>query len=110
LNLLRINKNSILEKNILSQIHEINIKGFSSKDISLCHGHMGNLDLLLEAKEFFSLYYQRACQLVELIKKNKSNPKFLANPGLMTGAAGMVYELLRIAYPDDIPSVLTLGI
>lgn len=114
LDLLKIDKNKYLEKNIISQINEINTKGFSSKSICLCHGHMGNLDVLLEASkynnQFFPLYYQRANQLTELIKKTKSNPLFLATPGLMTGTAGVAYELLRIAHPYSIPSVLMLGI
>ena len=30
-------------------------------------------------------------------------------PGLMTGQAGIVYELLRIVYPDKVPSILSLN-
>ena len=29
-------------------------------------------------------------------------------PGLMTGAAGIAYQLMRLAYPSKVPSVLLL--
>jgi len=36
-------------------------------------------------------------------------PKFVETPGLMVGIAGIGYELLRLAEPELVPSVLTLA-
>jgi lantibiotic modifying enzyme len=35
-------------------------------------------------------------------------PIALDCPGLMTGHAGIIYGLLRTAFPNDVPSVLVL--
>jgi type 2 lantibiotic biosynthesis protein LanM len=82
---------------------------------SLCHGDLGNLDLLLEAS--------RVLGDVELAARTKSVagsilasieergwlcgvPLGVEVPGLMTGLAGIGYELLRLAEPIRVPSVL----
>jgi type 2 lantibiotic biosynthesis protein LanM len=81
----------------------------------LCCGNMGSIDFLLTAGQ--DLYQP---ELVEVAKKraaivmirakqrgyyNYSLPlKF--HPGLFTGSSGIGYELLRLAYPDQLPSVL----
>jgi lantibiotic modifying enzyme len=37
------------------------------------------------------------------------NPVRIESPGLMTGLAGIGYQLLRLAEPDRVPSVLVLA-
>lgn len=100
------------KKTIDTDIDIINKNGFSVPSINLCHGRMGNLELLLEASlynsKFSKMYYERALQLIEAIDHLKSTPEFLTTPGLMTGATGIAYQLLRVAYPEVVPSVLLL--
>ena len=91
--------------------------GFGSNH-SLCHGDMGNLDLLLEAsnctdtaelkvsmnhriRDTFDAITSCGYQCGNILKAE--------SPGLMTGIAGIGYELLRLAEPTKVPSVLTLS-
>ena len=89
-------------------------------DDCLCHGNMGDIDFLLLCKK-----YVPEIQIDTLIEdklKNifsykkyygdfrvKSLPELKA-VGLFTGLCGIGYELLRVAFPDEVPSVLTLDI
>ena len=108
------------EKSIHSHTHQILSKGFSSKTLNLCHGQAGNLDFLIETAMTFktnskyqTAYQEHASYLVNMVDYYyKSTPleKFLANPGLMVGVSGLVYQLLRIAFPEDVPSLLLLKI
>jgi type 2 lantibiotic biosynthesis protein LanM len=84
---------------------------------SLCHGDLGNIELLWQAGQIFndSRWHAEASQLggmiVESIAGNEAlcgTPMRVATPGLMTGLAGIGYGLLRLAEPQRIPSVLTL--
>jgi type 2 lantibiotic biosynthesis protein LanM len=81
----------------------------------LCHGDLGNLDVLLEA--CFGLgdakwrYEVNRCagMTVASIERNGwlcGNPLEVESPGLMTGLAGIGYGLLRLAEPTRVPSVL----
>ncbi|WP_242342860.1 type 2 lanthipeptide synthetase LanM family protein [Anaeromyxobacter terrae] len=91
--------------------------GFGSNH-SLCHGALGNLDLLLHAarhvdeswwtdagqrlaRETLAGIAARGCLL--------GAPTHVAPPGLMTGLAGVGYGLLRLARPERVPSVLVLA-
>ena len=84
---------------------------------SLCHGDLGNIDLLLQASRVLKdersrLTAQRIVhELVEAISRDEyrcGTPLHVESPGLMTGLAGIGYGLLRTALPDRVPSVLTL--
>lgn len=84
---------------------------------SLCHGDLGNLELLLQASEVLgdSALRTRTYQLAAMILDGIAEHGFLCGvplsveiPGLMTGIAGIGYELLRLAAPDRVPSVLML--
>lgn len=91
-------------------------QGFGSNH-SLCHGDLGNLELILQASLILN---DSNCQN----KLNHHTQKILASihqqgwvcgvplgvetPGLMTGLAGIGYGLLRLAEPHRIPSVLVL--
>lgn len=88
------------------------------KGHSLCHGDLGNLELLLEANltlgdpRWHAEVNRIAGILLEDISQNGwvcGNPIGVESPGLMTGLAGIGYELLRLAEPERVPSVLALA-
>jgi len=90
--------------------------------LNLCHGNLGNLELLFMLNEVKNTdlsktqYLQQACNIIQSINKNGIKCGIASSestPGLMTGTAGVSYQLMRVAYPDRVPSVLllkTLGI
>lgn len=82
------------------------------------HGDLGNLDLLLQASltldepKWRSQVNRLAAIILESINQHGwlcGVPLGVETPGLMTGLAGIGYELLRLAEPTCIPSVLTLA-
>jgi type 2 lantibiotic biosynthesis protein LanM len=85
---------------------------------SLCHGAFGNVELLLTAAHLLNRpedheRLERALAIiVESIETHgwvTGIPLGMETPGLMTGLAGMGYELLRLAEPDKVPSVLLVA-
>lgn len=83
----------------------------------LCHGDLGNIELLLQAGRILNesrwdaQVRSVAGAVVEGIAENKvlcGTPMSVATPGLMTGLAGIGYGLLRLAEPQRVPCVLTL--
>jgi type 2 lantibiotic biosynthesis protein LanM len=98
---------------------ETTVKSGFGGNHSLCHGDLGNVDVLLEAglrlgePKWRTAAYRAAGMLLESIERNGrlcGNPVEIESPGFMTGLAGIGYELLRLAAPDRIPSVLALEI
>jgi type 2 lantibiotic biosynthesis protein LanM len=92
-------------------------KGFGGNH-SLCHGDLGNLELLLQASiTLDDPQWQRhadrfAAIILESIDKHGwlcGVPLGVETPGLMTGLAGIGYGLMRLAVPELVPSVLTLA-
>ena len=84
---------------------------------SLCHGDLGNLELLTEAyRRFGDPSWENEARRIAgftlvSIQRNgwiSGVPLGVENPGLMTGLAGIGYGLLRLAEPSRVPSVLTL--
>ena len=84
---------------------------------SLCHGDLGNLELLLQASlqldrpDLHQQTYQLATAILDSIQNHGAScgvPLAVETPGLMTGLAGIGYQLLRIAMPEVVPSILTL--
>jgi type 2 lantibiotic biosynthesis protein LanM len=82
---------------------------------SLCHGDLGNLDVLLIASEVLDQAYYHAevvrltAMILESIERqgwSTGVPQGIETPGLMTGIAGIGYQLLRLAEPQLVPSVL----
>jgi type 2 lantibiotic biosynthesis protein LanM len=91
------------------------IQGFAG-DHSLCHGDMGNLEVLLEASQTLEAPRWRhelsrfTAATLESIQRDGwicGVPQGVEVPGLMTGLAGIGYELLRLAEPHVVPSVLS---
>ena len=85
---------------------------------SLCHGALGNAELLLMAArvldrpEDHRALEQATALVVRSIEANgpvTGVPLGVETPGFMTGLAGIGYELLRLAEPDKVPSALVLA-
>lgn len=84
----------------------------------LCHGDLGNLDILLEAARQLSdpeltAEVERRGRTV-LLSIEQNGPRCgtrggVESPGLMNGLAGIGYGLLRLADPENVPSVLALA-
>lgn len=91
-------------------------KGFGAGHC-LCHGDVGNLELLLQASLGEDARVQRAdvdrvaSGILASIERNGwlcGTPRGVEVPGLMVGIAGIGYEFLRLADPGRVPSVLLL--
>jgi lantibiotic modifying enzyme len=91
--------------------------GFGSNH-SLCHGDLGNLETLLQAAQtldgpqWYGHVGRVASSILESIDRAGwlcANPLAVESPELMTGLAGIGYQLLRLAEPARVPSVLTLA-
>jgi type 2 lantibiotic biosynthesis protein LanM len=84
----------------------------------VCCGNMGRIEVLLTAgerlarPELVAEARRQASQVVVRAERSEgyrfSNmlPRGVHSPGFFQGAAGIGYELLRLAYPDRLPSVL----
>jgi lantibiotic modifying enzyme len=79
---------------------------------------MGNLDLLLEASQVLNDRGWRAqlhrltAMVLDSIDRDGwrcGGPEAVEMPGLMIGLAGIGYEMLRLAEPGLVPSVLVLA-
>ncbi|MFL5692999.1 MAG: type 2 lanthipeptide synthetase LanM family protein [Ktedonobacteraceae bacterium] len=86
---------------------------------SLCHGDLGNLETLLVATQVLengSIYREPLESLTAMLLASihthgwvTAVPTGFETPGLMTGLAGIGYELLRLSAPGQVPSVLLLA-
>ena len=108
---------ALLDQEIEVALHTTLSDGFGSNH-SLCHGELGNLDLLLAAAEAFPDSSWRAeadrvsANILSSIQRSGwlcGNPLAVESPGLMTGIAGIGYGLLRCAEPTRVPSALSLA-
>ncbi len=84
----------------------------------LCCGNMGRIDILLYAAQKLndqSLKQQAYKNVSYVMEKARINGNFMLfhnvsqdifNPGFYQGLSGIGYVLLRLAYPDDLKSVL----
>ncbi|OUL26882.1 hypothetical protein BV378_12215 [Nostoc sp. RF31YmG] len=81
----------------------------------LCCGNMGRVEFLLTASrklsrpELLEDAMQIASQVVARAQQKGHfgyGPILSFHPGFFQGASGIGYELLRLAYPDQLPSVL----
>lgn len=84
---------------------------------SLCHGDLGNLELLHEAGRWnLAAEWQSQKEYISTLIWNGIEargwlcgvPQGLETPGLMNGLAGIGLGLLRLAEPERIPSVLVM--
>ena len=91
-------------------------EGFGNNH-SLCHGDLGNIELLLQAGLHLndSYWQQQVTRFSSIIVSSIEQkgwlcgvPLAVETPGLMTGLAGIGYQLMRLAQPNLVPSVLLL--
>jgi type 2 lantibiotic biosynthesis protein LanM len=84
---------------------------------SLCHGDLGNLELIREAgrvledAELTAEAGRLAARILTRIEDGGprcGTSTRTESPGLMAGLAGIGYGLLRAAWPDRVPSVMLL--
>jgi lantibiotic modifying enzyme len=92
-------------------------QGFG-RNHSLCHGDLGNLELLLQASEILgeSQWRYQVERLAAIVLASIERDGWLCgiplgveSPGLMTGLAGIGYGLLRLAAPTSVPTILGLA-
>ncbi len=86
----------------------------------LCHGNLGNIELLLEAyKENgdLNLYNKAILRGNEIIRESEDKNGYrngvgqeFDSPNFMLGLSGMGYEMLRLLDPSKYPSVLLLEV
>lgn len=111
----------IQEEDLLQQINK-NLAVTSAFSLDhldhLCCGNFGRLDIELEHAKFFSdekklqNIRRNAQYIVNRFYENDGFRLFIDapikvfSPGLFVGATGIAYSLLRIAFPDKLPSVL----
>jgi lantibiotic modifying enzyme len=91
--------------------------GFATNH-SLCHGALGNIELLLTAAQLLGRSEDRndleraTAEVVASIEANgllTGVPLGVETPGFMTGLAGIGYQLLRLAETDTVPAALLLA-
>ena len=91
-------------------------KGFG-KNHCICHGDLGNLDLLQEVQRMTgdAKLGEAVARLSRTVLASIGKDGWLCgtvggieSPGLMNGLAGIGYGLLRLAAPDRVPSVLLM--
>jgi lantibiotic modifying enzyme len=111
----------LLKQEIDTALSTTLLNGFGGSHI-LCHGDLGNADILLHAAEILEesrwrLHARReAARVIASAKQSSSgkpvwncgHPLGVESPGLMTGLAGIGYALLRLADPAKVPCILAL--
>jgi type 2 lantibiotic biosynthesis protein LanM len=84
----------------------------------LCHGDLGNLDLLVQAgqamrhRAWDDAAERRTLAILDDVEHHGWRcgiNKPVGTPGLMTGLAGIGYGMLRLACPSTVPPVTTLS-
>ena len=87
------------------------------RDLSLCHGELGIADVLTvlatthRLPAAVSARRRRAGLVLDAIDRygpTCGTPGGVPTPGLLNGLAGIGYGLLRLGFPDRVPSVLLL--
>jgi class II lanthipeptide synthase len=89
-------------------------EGFG-RNHSLCHGSIGNLEMLFLARRRLGIgtgnhdvhdLFDGILSEIEAGAWRCGHPKGVESIGLMTGLAGIGFGLLRLAFPDRVPSIL----
>jgi type 2 lantibiotic biosynthesis protein LanM len=105
-----------IRREIAAAVRSTLADGFGENH-SLCHGDLGNLELLFAAARLDddAGLEAEAWRIAGGIADNIRSggwlfglPGSIETPGLMTGLAGIGYGLARLARPDFFPNVLTL--
>jgi type 2 lantibiotic biosynthesis protein LanM len=103
-----------IRQDIEAAINTTKQHGLSEID-HLCCGNMGRIEFLFTAGRKLSrpdLVEEAMKQAAQVVARAQQRGHFAYgsildfHPGFFQGAAGIGYELLRLAYPDQLPSVL----
>lgn len=87
------------------------------RDLTLCHGELGHADLLaalgpsLGYDRVTPVLRRRASMVLAVLRQDGprcATPDGVPTPGLLTGLSGIGYGLLRLGFPDRVPSALLL--
>jgi lantibiotic modifying enzyme len=98
-------------KAAVNTTRQVNLQGIDH----LCCGHLGRVEFLFTAARKLSqpqLLETAMTQAAQVVARAKQRgnfcyaPTLAYNPGFFQGGSGIGYELLRLAYPDQLPSVL----
>lgn len=122
LNLAHLNSLGILDRSDICQQHKVKLQvnqRFALQEIdNLCCGNFSFLEALIVASqqmiepEFLNLAYKYATLILTRSEKEDcfrllpNLHKNVYHPGFFQGTSGIGYELLRLAYPDLLPSVV----
>ena len=111
--MLRRTPDSAMQQDLEAAVRSTRRAGFGLNH-SLCHGDLGNLELLMQAAQLpgfadiLEPFAKAAGGIVGDIDRNGPRcgiPLQVESPGLMTGLAGIGMGLLRIAAGDRVPCV-----
>jgi type 2 lantibiotic biosynthesis protein LanM len=117
LGLMQLINDPLIAQEIEAAIETTVTSGFGSNQ-SICHGNLGNLETLLVGAQMLnrSDYYEQVGHISAMIIDSIERcgwvtgiPMGVETPGLMVGLSGMGYQLLRLAEPERVPSVLLLA-
>ncbi|MDY7076103.1 MAG: type 2 lanthipeptide synthetase LanM family protein [Chloroflexota bacterium] len=113
---LRHLKDPVIHDEITTGIETTLRQGFGGSHC-LCHGDLGNSDILHFAGEVMGKqqwqqtaldYGATVLREVQAGRWRCGLPRYTETPGLMTGLAGIGFGLLRLWSPLDVPSILRL--
>ncbi|GHO45401.1 type 2 lanthipeptide synthetase LanM family protein [Ktedonospora formicarum] len=113
---LRYHDDEAIRQEIETGLQTTLAKGLGNSH-SLCHGDLGNIDILLTATEvlggteYLSRVESATPKLLDSIARQgwvSGGPMGLETPGMMLGLSGAGYTWLRLAFPGRVPSVLLL--
>lgn len=114
---LQYHDDDAMRAEIDAAVHTVLKEGFG-RNHSLCHGDMGNIEVLLLATHLLpeSCSIEQVETVKAMLLKNIQQqgwqsgiPYPIESPGLMLGLAGTGYALLRMADPERVPSLLVLA-
>lgn len=109
---------TLLQEEILAACETTLVKGFGSNH-PLCHGNLGNLELLYQAHQALpdprwrvAYEWHKATTFArgQRLGWQCGTPQQVETPGLMLGLSGIGLQLLRLAEPDLVPSLLSLDV
>ncbi|MEB4818074.1 type 2 lanthipeptide synthetase LanM family protein [Bacillus thuringiensis] len=107
-------QDSKLDYEIHSAIQSVLNSNYANED-TLCHGNIGKTELLLSMyelsnnKKWLEISRNIALTIINTGKFQSRSIEGFPAIGLFTGLSGVGYQLLRLAKPDKVPSVLTFS-
>ncbi|MEV4318157.1 type 2 lanthipeptide synthetase LanM family protein [Actinocrispum sp. NPDC049592] len=86
------------------------------RDNSLCHGELGAMEALTvlaaAGNEQAAMAWRhgagRVLAVIDRLGPRCATPNAVRSPGMLTGLSGIGYGLLRLGFPESVPSVLLL--